>query len=138
MANFATLADVETEYGGSSLPGSTERTNSLLAVASTRLRLLVPGLAESTDPDLAVLARDIVVQAVIRRLPLGSDSQAVQSETQTAGPWQFTRRYTEDRSGTFPDDDLELLRQALNRSVADPLQTVAGTIRLGRPDWTLG
>jgi hypothetical protein len=139
VADFATRTDVQIEYG-SSLPGTTERTDSLLQIASARLRILLPTLQtviDDGDEDLAIMARDVVVQAVIRRLPLGSEDQGVQSVTQTAGPWQHTVRYTEDRSGTFPDDDLNLLRGALSRTV-EPLQTAAGTIKLGRPDWTLG
>lgn len=141
MADFATRTDVETSYGGSSLPGSTARTDSLLSIASARLRILLPGLAEAVenDDDLALLAKDVVVQAVIRRLPLGEGGQTVQSETQTAGPWQYTRRFTEDRSETFADDDLALLREALSRATVDlTTHSGAGTIRLGRPDWTMG
>jgi hypothetical protein len=62
----------------------------------------------ATDDDTALLAKDIVVQAVIRRLP-GSSSQNVQSQTQTAGPWSTTVRYTTDTSQTFSDEDLRLL-----------------------------
>lgn len=137
MADFAIRTDVETSYGGSSLPGTTARTDSLLATASARLRILLPGLAAAVleDADLALLAKDVVVQAVIRRLPLGDGNQQVQSQTQTAGPWQTTVRYSEDRSETFSDDDLALLRDALSRTI-DPVGTAAGTIRLGTPDWT--
>lgn len=139
MADFASRTDVETEYG-SSLPGSTTRTQSLIDTASARLRILLPSLAGAVedDTDLALLTKDIVVQAVIRRLPLGTDKSNVQSQTQTVGPWQSTVRYTEDRSGTFPDDDLALLREALNRTTELTGTGSAGTIRLGRPDWTLG
>lgn len=137
MADFATRPDVVVAYGGSSLPGSEARTDSLLATASARLRILLPGLAAAVenDDDLALLAKDVVVQAVIRRLPIGDGGQQVQSQTQTAGPWQTTVRYSEDRSETFSDDDLALLRDALTRT-ATPVGTAAGTIRLGTPDWT--
>ena len=139
MADFATRPDVVVDYGGSSLPGSEARTDSLLATASARLRILLPGLAEAVqnDDDLALLAKDVVVQAVIRRLPVGDGARQVQSQTQTAGPWQSTVRYTEDSSETFSDGDLDLLRDALART-ATPVGTAASTIRLGRPDWTFG
>jgi hypothetical protein len=138
VADFATRTEVETEYG-SSLPGTPLRTDTMLQTVSARLRILLPGLAEAVadNEDLAILARDVVIQAVIRRLPLGSEDSGVQSVTQTAGPWQHTVRYTEDRSGTFPDDDLADLRRALSHT-REPVQTAAGTIKLGRPDWTLG
>lgn len=139
MADFATRPDVVVAYGGSSLPGSEARTDSLLAIASARLRILLPGLAAAVgaDEDLALLAKDVVVQAVLRRLPLGEGSQQVASQTQTAGPFQTTVRYSEDRSETFSDDDLALLREALSRAT-DQVHTGAGTIRLGAPDWTFG
>ena len=139
MADFATRTDVELAYGGSSLPGSTQRVDVLLSTASARLRILIPGLAAAAESngDIALLAKDVVVQAVIRRLPLSSEQQ-VQSHTQTAGPFQTTVRYTEDRSETFSDDDLALLRQALARTEAKTAPTGAGTIRLGAPDWSFG
>lgn len=137
MAQFADETDVETAYGGS-LPGTEGRVTYLLNLAIARLRLLLPALEDATenDPDLALLAKDVVVQAVIRRLPLGDGSQQVQSQTQSAGPWSTTVRYTEDRSETFSDDDLDLLRDALSRLDVGASTIGVGTIRLGRPDWT--
>lgn len=141
MADFATRPDVVLAYGGSSLPGSEDRTDSLLRTASARLRILLPTLqaAVAADPegDIALLAKDVVVQAVIRKLPIGDGTRGITSQTQTAGPWQHTVRYTEDASETFPDDDLELLRTALSLTT-DQVVTGAATIRLGRPDWTFG
>lgn len=140
MADFATRTDVEIAYGGSSLPGTPQRADMLLSTASARLRILIPGLAAvaENNADIALLAKDVVVQAVIRRLPLSSEQQ-VQSHTQTAGPFQTTVRYAEDRSETFSDDDLALLRQALTRATGgDTAPAGAGTIRLAAPDWTFG
>lgn len=140
MADFATRTDVEIAYGGSSLPGTPQRADMLLSTASARLRILIPGLAAvaENNADIALLAKDVVVQAVIRRLPLSSEQQ-VQSHTQTAGPFQTTVRYAEDRSETFSDDDLALLRQALARATGgDTAPAGAGTIRLAAPDWTFG
>lgn len=138
MADFAIRTDVETVYGGA-LPGTNARTEYLVRTANARLAILLPALeaAVADDDDLADIAKDIVVQAVIRRLPLVNGEPSVQSQTQTAGPWTTTVRYTEDRSETFSDDDLALLREVLNRTTEN-VATSAGTIRLGRPDWTLG
>lgn len=133
MAEFAVPTDVETAYEGS-LPGpgvNSPRLQYLLDVISARLRGLLPDLETraALNPDLALLAKDAVVQAVIRRLP-GSQQQT-QSETQTTGPWSYTKRYTTDSSQTFPDDDLDLLRGVPVGATAD-----VGTIRIGRPDWS--
>jgi hypothetical protein len=107
---FAEPTDVETAYEGTLPAGSENRVQYLLDTVSARLRVLLPTLEArvATDDDTALLAKDIVVQAVIRRLP-GSSSQNVQSQTQTAGPWSTTVRYTTDTSQTFSDEDLRLL-----------------------------
>lgn len=130
MAVFAEPTDVETAYGGS-LPSSPEgRVEYLLDTVSARLSKLLPSLVEriADDPDLAMLAKDAVVQAVIRRLPAIGGPQ-VASETQGAGPWTHTVRYTQDRSRTFSDEDLALLRD-------QPAGLSMGTIGLGLVDWS--
>lgn len=130
---FATPTDVTDDYEGLSPPLPPEtRLQSLIDIVSARLRLLLPDLetriADDATGDLAVLARDAVVQATIRRARPGG--QQVQSETQQAGPFQTTQRFTVDRAGIFYDDDLDLLRGG--PAVGFPL----GTIRIGRPDWS--
>jgi hypothetical protein len=133
VAEFAVPTDVETAYEGS-LPGgvNSPRLQYLLDVVSARLRALLPTLVVriEDDEDLALLAKDIVVQAVIRRLP--GNQQQVQSTTQSAGPWSVTNRFTTDASETFTDDDLALLR-----GEATGVAATVGSIRIGRPDWSL-
>lgn len=136
---FASTADVATAYEGSVPSGPEGRVQYLLDTASARLRILLPDLAdriaaaEPTDPaqpnDLAILAKDVVVQAVIRRLP-GDNAQQLRSTTQQAGPFQTTQSFTVDRTGTFPDQDLDLLRGSTGEGLS-PI----GTLHLGRPDW---
>lgn len=130
---FAEPTDVETAYEGSLPSGSSDRVQYLLDVVSARLRLLLPTLVERIEaaetPDLAVMTRDVVVQAVLRRLP-GSNQQ-VESQTQTAGPWSTTMRFTTDKSGTFPDEDLLLLSGTPTAGSGR-----VGTIKLGLVDWS--
>lgn len=83
----------------------------------------------SDDQDLATLAKDVVVQAVLRRLP-GDNAQQLRSVTEQAGPFQTTQSYTVDRSGTFPDEDLDLLRGPGVASFG-----AMGTIKLGLVNW---
>jgi hypothetical protein len=125
---FATTSDVDKAYEGT-LPAG-DRVQYLLDAVSARLRILLPTLEDriAESVDLGVLAKDIVVQAVVNRLP--GQQSGIESQTQTAGPWSTTVRYTQDRSGTFSDEDLLLL----GGSVATSSGTI-GTIRLGRPDW---
>lgn len=134
---FAVPTDVETAYEGSLPAGSEARVQYLIDTASARLRLLLPkledriaaaDLAAGGTSDLALMTRDAVVRAVIRRL--GSTGQPqVSSQTQSAGPWTVTNRYTTDSSRTFPDDDLDLLRGHSRGSGA------MGTIKLGLVEW---
>lgn len=142
MAEFAVPTDVETAYEGSLPAGSQARLQYLLDTVSARLRILMPSLedrivaadevAQIVNPgvrsDLAIMARDVVVQAVIRKMSNGT--QQVESTTQTSGPWSVTNRFTTDSSQTFSDDDLALLGGATVGG-----QRV-GTIKLGRADWT--
>lgn len=128
---FAEPTDVDTAYEGSLPAGSGERVQYLLDTLSARLRKLLPTLVERVagDEDLAMLAKDTVVQAVIRRLP--GASQSIQSQTQTAGPWSTTVRYTTDSSGTFSDEDLRLLGGVVDVDSGG----MVGSIRLGLVDW---
>ena len=125
---FAGPTDVDTAYEGTLPDGG--RVQYLLDTVSARLRILLPGLEERAidNEDLALLAKDIVVQAVIARLP--GQTQSIESQTQTAGPWSTTVRYTRDRSGTFSDEDLLLLSGGVTSAGA-----TIGTIKVGRPNW---
>jgi hypothetical protein len=128
---FATPSDVDTAHEGT-LPAE-DRVQFLLDSVSARLRILLPTLEERIidSEDLGILAKDIVVQAVIRRLP-GSTTQNIQSQTQTAGPWSTTVRYTTDTSGTFTDEDLRLLGGTTSTTPAGSV----GTIKTGPlVDW---
>jgi hypothetical protein len=141
VVEFAVPTDVETAYEGSLPSGSVPRIEYLLTVVSARLRAMLPDLEArieaanllvenpAIESDLAILARDAVVNAVIRRVP-GSQQQT-QSETQTSGPWSVTKRYTTDSTKTFPDDDLALLAGETTAGVT------VGTIKLGWPDWSM-
>jgi hypothetical protein len=133
VAEFAVPTDVVTAYEGS-LPGGADspRLLYLLSVVSARLRRLMPTLEDrmADDADLALMAKDVVVQAVIRRLP--GSVQQTSSETQTSGPWSVTTRYTTDSSQTFSDDDLALLSDGAALGLGG-----VGSIRTGRPDWSM-
>lgn len=124
---FAEPTDVDTAYEGTLPEG--DRVQYLLDTVSARLRILLPTLvdriAEDTSGDLGMLAKDIVVQAVIRRFP--GSTQQVQSQTQTAGPWSTTVRYTQDQSGTFTDEDLRVLGGVPSTTSSGSV----GTIKLG-------
>jgi hypothetical protein len=133
VAAFAQPTDVSAAYEGLSppLPGDT-RVQYLLDVASARLRALLPTLeqriADADSGDLALLAKDVVVQAVIRRAqPTGAQAS---SQTQQAGPFQTTVRFAVDRTGWFTDDDLAMLA-GIPRSGLHAM----GTIKLGLVDW---
>lgn len=130
---FAGPTDVETAYEGSLPAGSEARVQYLLDTVSARLRRLLPTLEERIaaedaeafgESDLSLLTKDTVVQAVLRRLP--GTVQQVESQTQSAGPWSVTNRYTVDSTQTFSDDDLDLLRGSPAAS-----HTGIGTISLG-------
>jgi hypothetical protein len=127
---FAEPTDVETAYEGS-LPASAEtRVQYLLDTASARLRILLPDLEDraADSDDVALLAKDIIVQVVLRRLD--GTAQQVRSETQAAGPYSTTRTYTTDSTGTFSDEDLAILRGG------DAFAGSVGTIKMGTlVDW---
>ena len=133
---FAIAPDVTTAYEGQSPPlPSDTRIEYMLGVVSARLRLLLPTLedriAADSSGDLGTLAKDIVVQATVRRLAPTGGGPEVQSQTQQAGPWSTTVRYTTDKAGIFSDDDLDLLRGENAPSTLGPI----GTIPLRRTDW---
>lgn len=132
---FAGPTDVDTAYEGNLPAGSERRVQYLLDTVSARLRILLPNLEEriEDDDDLRLLAKDVVAQAVIRRLP--GVTQSVESQTQSAGPWSTTVRYTADVSGTFSDEDLTMLGGTPVGTVTASTGTV-GTIKLGFPDWS--
>jgi hypothetical protein len=137
---FAVPTDVTSAMEGMSPPLPSDDLIQLrLAVVEARLRLLIPDLEARIETaelllvgdqqnDLAVLARDVVVQAAIRKLTNTSGPEA-QSTTQQAGPFATTVRYRQDKSGTFPDDDLDLLRGGTGGTGS------IGTIKLGAVDW---
>jgi hypothetical protein len=137
---FAVPTDVTNAMEGLSPPlPSEDRIQRELDIVSARLRFLVPDLeariaaadlvlTENQQNDLATLARDVVVQATKSRLTTGNGPQT-QSTTQQAGPFATTVRYRQDKSGTFSDDDLALLR-GYGTGTGMP-----GTIKLGAVDW---
>lgn len=130
---FAGPTDVATAYEGTLPAGSGARVQYLLDTTSARLRVLLPDLAERVvgNDDLAMLAKDVVVQAVITRLG-GSSAQQVRSQTQAAGPWSTTTTYATDATGTFSDQDLDALR-----GTAVEAGGRVGTIKLGTfVDWS--
>jgi hypothetical protein len=134
---FAGPTDVATAYEGSLPSGSEARVQYFLDTTSARLRVLLPDLVErigsdpDLDEDLAMLAKDVVVQAVIGRLG-GSTTQQVRSQTQAAGPWSTTTTYATDSTGTFSDQDLA----ALGGRTAIAVSGRVGTIKMGTlVDW---
>lgn len=140
---FATLADVRTAYEGT-IPESgaaTDRVRYHLDVVNARLRTLLPALEDRIDAapvpggqsvsDLAILARDAVVNATLRRMP-GATAQQVRSETQSAGPWSYTQTFTTDSTRTFSDEELAVLYDA----APYPGGGAVGTVKLGLADWS--
>lgn len=130
---FAEPTDVATAYQGDLPAGSEARVQYLLDAVSARLRVLLPDLQERAedDEDLTLLAKDVVVQAVIGRLG-GSSTQQVRSQTQAAGPWSTTTTYATDSTGTFSDQDLDALRGTTAQASGR-----VGTIKMGTlVDWS--
>lgn len=130
---FADFADVEKLYEGTiNLTTDGVRVQYLLDTTSARLRLLLPSLVSRIDADtsgdLALSARDVVAQAVARRM--GGTVQQVRSESEGIGPFSRTLTYTTDKSGTFPDEDLALLSGSPATVSAN-----VGTINLAPPNW---
>lgn len=133
---FASLQDVKTAYEGTIAAEAEARVQYLLDTVSARLRILLPDLTQriaddDTDQqDLSILTKDIVVQAVLRRLP--GNAQQVRSQSQGVGPWSTTLTYTTDSTGTFSDEDLAALRGSSALSSGR-----VGTIKLGTlVDWS--
>jgi hypothetical protein len=128
---FAEITDVRAAYEGTIAEGAAEtRVQHILAAVSARLRLLAPDLAvrAAKDSDVATLAKDVVVNAVINRIP--GSTQQVRTESESAGPFSRSFTYTTDKSGMFSDEDLALLGvTTVSRS------GTVGTIKLGRVDW---
>ena len=131
---FAEFEDVGLAYEGTIAESSRERVQYLLDTLSARLRLLLPTLEDRTasNADLALAARDVLIQAVIRRM--SGSTQQVRSESEGVGPFSRTLTYTTDPAGIFPDEDLALLGGTPMTSASGTV----GTIRLRRPDWASG
>lgn len=111
MADFATFEDIESIWrplNDSEQTAATER----LAEASALLRILVPGIDDraAADPNLAILAKAKVVNAVFRvmRNPMGAKQLQ-----EAAGPFSHSMSGM-DGSGSngvfFTDDELMVLR----------------------------
>jgi hypothetical protein len=130
-ATIATTGDFTTVYGD--VPdAAASRVQYLLDVASSRLTVKLPGLEAriASDPNLARLAKDVVVQAAIRQF---DPTKAATQFSQTAGPFSMNLNTgARVNRGWFYDDELELLTQAMNGDVGLGF----GTIRLGLSDWT--
>ena len=127
--SIAEITDLDLAYEGDPIPeAGRARAQYLLDTVSARLRVLVPDLAArmADSEDLTVLAKDVVVQAVIRKLP-GETGPEVRAETQGMGPFSTTVSFHRDRTGTFSDEDLALLGGGPTKRT--------GTIRLGLPNW---
>lgn len=132
---FAVTGDVTGLFDGTPAP-TNARVEYYLGAAEARLRLLLPDLeariADTTNPrrtDLATLAKDVVVQAVLRKLS-NTAGPEVRSQSEGVGPWSTTVTFHTDRTRTFSDADLDLLR-------AVPLhgQANMGAFQLGLTDW---
>lgn len=116
--DIATKIDLVNGYEGNLDAVNEGRVQYLLDTALARLRKLIPDLVDrigadgTYDEDLHVLARDIVVQAVLRQIR--NPSPEYVQETQTAGP--FSHSYNTGSGngrgsrGLFYTEELDLLR----------------------------
>lgn len=128
---FADYFDFTTIYGPVPAAGA-DRAQYFLDAASARLSLKLPGLSDRVvdDPNVALIARDIIVQAAIRQF---DPARAATQFSQSAGPFSQTiNTGARVNRGWFYDDELSLLEGALTG--ASGLR--AGTIKLGAASWT--
>lgn len=129
---FVSPDDVAAAYEGDLSQVNEGRVQYLLDVALARLNKLVPRLPErmATDIDLRVLAKDVVVQAVLRQVRNPSPEFVQQS--QSAGPFALSVNTGTGNSrgnrGLFYEEELELLRE---HGTGQRM----GTIHLGLSDW---
>lgn len=126
--DIATKTDLVNGYEGNLDAVNEGRVQYLLDTALARLRKMIPDLVgrigESGQPgydeDLHALARDVVVQAVLRQIR--NPSPEYTQESQTAGP--FSHSYSTGSGtgrgsrGLFYTEELDLLRA--------PVAAVAG------------
>lgn len=128
MTSYATVSDLQTYWGGTF---DSDRAESLLAIASARLRVI----AESEDIDLDVRASDedyaevlkwVVMEATKRALNTPIDVPPVDTYSQTAGP------YSENYKFTNPSGDLWFRKaelQALGLSGDQKIESLSPTTR---------
>lgn len=128
MTSYATVLDLQTYWGGTF---DSDRAESLLAIASARLRVI----AESEDIDLDVRASDedyaevlkwVVMEATKRALNTPIDVPPVDTYSQTAGP------YSENYKFTNPSGDLWFRKaelQALGLSGDQKIESLSPTTR---------
>lgn len=112
MARFAEVTDV-TLANGNTEAGPEAVVENKLDVASARLRRLVPSLEArmADDEDLAILAKDTVIEAVLRRLRGNGQGVAeVSAVTRSAGPFSETTNFRGPRNDYFTLEELAALR----------------------------
>lgn len=131
--SYADKDDVAAAYEGNLDTVNEGRVQYMLDVALARLNKLIPTLSErtATDTDLLILAKDVVVQAVLRQIR--NPSPEFVQQTQSAGPFGLSVNTGSGNSrgsrGLFYDEELELLREFGTGSRM-------GTIKLGLSDWS--
>ena len=97
--NYATVDDLST-YWRPILDSETERTEMLLALASSRLRVFATHVGVDFDgrveydEDYAETAKWVVMEAVKRALATPTDVPPVENYSQTAGPYSENYRFT--------------------------------------------
>lgn len=128
---FAEYSDFTSVYGTPPAAQAEATVQYLLDVASARLSVKLPDLEArvADNADLALLAKDVVVQAVIRQF---DPTRAAVQFSQAAGPFSMNvNTGARVNRGWFYDDELALLAGAMQTSTSSGL----GTIKLGLPDW---
>lgn len=97
--NYATVEDLST-YWRPILDSETERAESLLSLASSRLRVYASSTCvnlderASYDPDYANTLKWVVMEAVKRAMSTPVDVPPVDSYSQAAGPYSENYRFT--------------------------------------------
>lgn len=128
MASYATIADLQTYWG---VPFDTDRAESLLSIASARLRVIAVSEdidldVRATDPDYAEVLKWVVMEATKRALNTPTDVPPVDTYSQTAGP------YSENYKFTNPSGDLWFRKaelQALGLSGDQKIESLSPTTR---------